>query len=171
MRANYEPGAIGKLFAGLTEHTFISELGMTDTRLIDYVTELLTRFVHRDAIYALKDPAERRLVDLAEMLMEAERSENRGEARREIFRHIGDFALFWTGVYPEALKQRSAQRDALLNYYEQGKKSYYIASTYSDTPKQAEQAPVLRRLSDDFELLAYGLGKVRSHWEEQRPQA
>jgi hypothetical protein len=171
MRATYEPGAIGKLFAGLTEYTFISELGMTDTRLIDYITELLTRFVHRDSIFALKDPTERRLVDLAEMLMEAERSENRGEARREIFRHIGDFALFWTGVYPEAIKRRSTQRDALLNYYEQGKKSYYIASTYSDTPTQAEQAPVLRRLSDDFELLAYGLGKVRSHWEEHRPQA
>ena len=26
-------------------------------------------------------------------------------ARREVHRHIGDFTLFWTGVYPEALRE------------------------------------------------------------------
>ena len=36
--------ALRKLFAGLTEHAFMAELGVTDTRLIDYVTELLARF-------------------------------------------------------------------------------------------------------------------------------
>lgn len=173
MRANYDPGSLERLFAGLTEHTFISELGLTDTRLVDYITGLLTRFVHRDAIFALRDQSAQRLMDLADMVEEAERSENRGDARREIFRHIGDFALFWTGVYPEALGARGARlrKDALVSYREQGKKSYFIASTYLDTPTQAEQAPVLRRLSDQFELCAFGLNKVRAHWEESAPSA
>jgi len=41
-----------KLFAGLTEHAFMAELGVTDTKLIDYVTELLARFVHSDGVFS-----------------------------------------------------------------------------------------------------------------------
>lgn len=153
-------------FAGLTEHTFISELGVADPGLIDYLTGMLTRFLHRDQIFALRGPQGRRLIELAEMMLEAERPAHKGEERREIFRHIGDFALFWTGVYPEALNavRRSLRKDALLDYCEQGKRSYYIASTYTDTPEQAQEAPVLRRLSEEFDLCVYGLRKVRSQW-------
>lgn len=154
------------LFAGLTEHTFFSEMGVTDTRLIDYLTQLLTRFVHRDAIFAIRGPQGRRLEELAAMMVEAERHEHRGSQRREIYRHMGDFSLFWTGVYPEALEtNRRVAADAMLNYFEMGKRSYHIASTYADTPRDAEESPILRRLSDDFELYALGLRKVRSHWE------
>lgn len=156
-----------RLFAGLTEQTFMAELGLTDTHLIDYISQLLTRFLHRDAIFAVHGPMGRRLEELAAMMAEAERAENQGSARREIYRHMGDFALFWTGVYPEALRTRTAaaSQDALVNYFETGKRSYFLASTYTDTPTQAEEAPVLRRLSDDFELCAYGLRRVRSCWE------
>ncbi len=45
----------------------------------------------------------------------------------------------------------------------QGKRSYLIASSYDDEPYQQE-APVLRRLSQDFELCAYGLSQVRREW-------
>ncbi|MFO0947520.1 MAG: hypothetical protein U1D30_16610 [Planctomycetota bacterium] len=171
MLANYDARALAKLFAGLTEYTFISELGLTDTQLVDYLSEMLTRFIHRDTIYAIKDASQRRLEEVAEMMVEAERPEHRGEKRREIFRHIGDFSLFWTGVYPEAINTRRNcfRKDSLISYFEQGKKSYFIASTYSDTQEHAEQAPVLRRLSDQFELCAHGLRLVRAHWEESQP--
>jgi hypothetical protein len=83
-----------------------------------------------------------------------------------VHRHIGDFTLFWTGLYPEALKRlRSALRkDHFIDYCEQGKRSYYIASTFEDDPYR-EEAPVLRRLSAQFELCAYGLGQVRREWD------
>ena len=42
-----------RLFAGLTEHAFLTSIGITDPRLIDYVTELLTRFTHFGAVYRL----------------------------------------------------------------------------------------------------------------------
>ena len=155
------------LFAGLTEQTFICELGVADTQLIDYLSSLLTRFVHRDAIFALKGPRGRQLKELADMMLEAEQPSHDSEERHEMFRHIGDFALFWSGMYPEALGKGPAwaKKDALISYTHEGKRCYYMASTYSDTPSQAEQAPVLRRLSDDFEMWAYGLSKVRRHWE------
>jgi hypothetical protein len=92
-----------------------------------------------------------------------------GRTRREVHRHIGDFTLFWTGVYPEALNrlQSVMTKDHFIDYCEQGKRAYYIASTFADDPYR-DEAPVLRRLSDEFELCAYGLSQVRREWERQR---
>lgn len=159
-----------RMFAGLTEQTFMVELGVADTRLVGYLSDLLTRFVHRDAIFAVQGPGGRRLAELAAMLVEAERPGADRDRRREIFRHMGDFALFWTGVYPEALLSAGKRRiDAVVTYQEQGKRCYYIASTYADTPTYAAEAPTLRRLSEEFELCAKGLQRVRRHLDERSP--
>jgi hypothetical protein len=157
-----------RLFAGLTEQTFISTLGLADPRLIDYLSELLSRFIHIDALYRLRDARGRRLEEVAEMMIEAEAMPAEGRTRREVHRHIGDFTLFWTGVYPEALNRLRSilSKDHFINYCEQGKRSYYIASTFADEPYR-EQAPVLRRLSQEFELFAYGLNQVRREWERK----
>ena len=157
-----------RLFAGLTEQTFQSTLGVADPRLTDYLSELLSRFVHIDAVYRLAGTNGRRLEDVAGMMIEAEELPPEGRTRREVHRHIGDFTLFWTGVYPEALDRlRALTKDRFIDYTARGKRSYYIASTFEDDP-YAEEAPVLRRLSREFELCAYGLNQVRREWERNR---
>jgi hypothetical protein len=160
-----------RLFAGLTEQTFLQRLGVGDPRLIDYLAVLLSRFIHMDAIYRLRDAQGKRLEQVADMMLEAE-ALPAGRTRREFHRHIGDFTLFWTGVYPEAIGRfRSVlNKDHFIDYCEQGKRSYYIASTFDDDPYR-EEAPVLRRLADEFELCAYGLGQVRREWERTQPLA
>ncbi len=158
-----------RLFSGLTEQTFIQTLGLADPPLTDYLSELLSRFVSTDVIFRLRDASGKRLEEVAALLMEAEAMPAEGRTRREYHRHIGDFTLFWTGVYPEMLKKlRSALlRDSFIDYCEQGKRSYYIASTFEDEPYR-DQAAVLRRLSEGFELVAYGLTQVRREWERLR---
>ena len=105
-----------RLFAGYTEQTFINMLGVGDPRLIDYLSELLARFVHLDAVYRLRNTQGRRLEEVAEMMIEAEAMPAEGRTRREVHRHIGDFTLFWTGVYPEALRRlRSALSLSLIH--------------------------------------------------------
>jgi len=159
-----------RLFAGLAEQTFLETLGIGDPQLIDYLSALLSRFIHLDTVYRLRNAQGRRLEEVADMLLEAESLPPAGRTRREVYRHIGDFTLFWTGVYPEALKRlRSVLvKDHFIDYCEQGKRSYYIASTFAEEPYR-EEAPVLRRLSDEFELCAYGLKQVRREWERTRP--
>lgn len=161
-----------RLFAGLAEQTFLTNLGIGDPPLIDYLALLLSRFVHVDAIWRLRDVQGRQLEEVADMMLEAESFPPAGRTRREVFRHIGDFTLFWTGLYPEAVnRMRSAlKKDHFIDYTEQGKRSYYIASTYEEEPYR-EEAPVLRRLSDEFELFAYGLNQVRREWERAQPNA
>lgn len=157
-----------RYFTGVTEQTFMSDLGVADPQLIDYLSELLSRFIHVDAIYKLRSGAGQRLEEVAEMLMEVEAVPPEGRTSREMHRHIGDFTLFWTGVYPEVLhRQRSpVAKDHFIDYCEQGKRSYYIASTFEDEPYK-EESPVLRRLSERFELCAFGLTKVRHEWERK----
>jgi hypothetical protein len=158
------------MFAGLTEQTFLRTLGIGDPDLIDYLSALLSRFIHMDTIYRLRNARGKRLEEVVDMMLEAEALPPQGRTCREVHRHIGDFTLFWTGVYPEALRRwRSAMtRDHFIDYCEQGKRSYYIASTFKDDPYR-EEAPVLRRLSTEFELCAYGLSQVRSEWERSQP--
>jgi hypothetical protein len=155
-----------RMFAGMTEHAFITTLGVTDTHLIDYLSELLSRFLHVDDIYRLRDSAGRPITEVVDMLMDARSLPKQGRTTREVYRHIGDFALFWTGVYPEQLgQQRSAPRkDWFIDYCAQGKRSYYLASTYEEDGLR-DESRVLRRLSEDFELCAYGLTQVRREWE------
>jgi hypothetical protein len=156
-----EAHPLHRLFRGLTEHAFLDELGIGDPKLVGYVAALLVRFVPMDEVFALRDGQGRRLRELTAMLAEAE-SAHDSERRRECHRHVGDFALFWTGVFPEALQGRAARQsaEALVDYRQQGKRSYYLASTYA-----SDDAPVLRRLSAEFELCALGLARVRREWE------
>jgi len=161
-----------RLFAGLTEQTFIDTLGLGDPPLIDYLSELLSRFIHMDDIFRLKSAQGKRLEEVVEMVIEAEALPAQGRTRREFHRHVGDFTLFWTGVYPEALQRLKSvlSKDHFIDYCEQGKRSYYIASTFEEEHYRVE-APVLRRLSKEFELCAFGLNRVRQEWERLYPRS
>ena len=156
--------ALKRLFAATTEHTFQVDYGVADPPLIDYLSDLLVRFSRLEMIFKIRDIIGQRLEAVADMLMEAEHLT--AKPKREIHRHIGDFTLFWVGVYPENLKRLRApdNKDALLDYVQQGKRSYWIASTYDEGPYR-EEAPVLRRLSDQFDLCTNGLHAVRKEWE------
>jgi hypothetical protein len=160
-----------RMFAGITEHAFLTTLGVADPPLIDYLSLLLSRFVHADAVYRLRDAEGKRLDELTGMVVEAEKLPAEGRTRREYHRHIGDFALFWSGVFPEAVNrmQTAPVKDHRVNFTALGKRSYYIASTFEGEVFQNE-APVLRRLSEQFELCAYGLREVRREWEELAQQ-
>ena len=155
-------------FSGIAEYAFETRLGIADPPLVDYLAEMLARFVRYDALYSIRHPTGRRLAEVAEMIVEAEGRV--GDARREVHRHIGDFTLFWAGVYPEALAhlQSAAKRDHFIDYCSQGKRAYYIASTIRTKPDDAESS-VLERLSHEFEMCAYGLNEVRREWERREP--
>ena len=156
-----------RLFAGLAEDAFLTTLGIADPPLIDYVSELLTRFVHFDAVNRLRDPHGRPLTEVAEMVMEAEDIPPEGRTKREYHRHIGDYALFWTGLYPEAVQRQQSgwTRDSFVSYTTQGKRSYLIAGSFEGDPYREESA-VLKRLGSEFELCAVGLNRVRKELDE-----
>lgn len=159
---------IRELFSTVVERSFQRHLGFSEPEMTRYLSNVLVDFTHRDHIFRLRDGRGRRLEEVAEMLVEGDVSLNATsfDREREVHKHIGDFTLFWTGVYPEMLRFfRAAHRtDHLIDYVEQGRKSYQIASTFQHEP-YTDEAPVLRRLSDQFETCMVGLHLVRKELE------
>ena len=163
---NFAPdGTLGRFFAGLCENVFEGEIGIADPPLIDYLTDLMLRFIRFDTVQRVRDTFGRPVGEVADMLSEAEKRV--GLAKRDVHRHIGDVTLFWTGVFPEALPRlRDVKRkDFLVDYCSQGKRAYSIAADIKTDRKEDAPAEVLKRLSDQFELCAFGLGEVRREWE------
>ncbi len=152
-----------KMFAGVTENTFFVSLGVADPQVVDYLSDLLVRFLHFDAVYRLKDIGGRPLTELAEMLLKAEEVPPEGRTKAEILRHVGDFTLFWTGLFPNEVQrlQTGFAKDAFVSYTQQGKLSYLAAARIFDPSGTDEHHTVLLKLSTQFELCAVGLTNVR----------
>lgn len=153
-----------ELFSALVEQAWRCDAALAEPPLPEYVANLLVRFTHRDELFCIRNAEGRPLEQVGEMLLEGDITLNATsfEREREVHKHIGDVTLFWTGVYPEMLRQlRHATRpDHLVEYVEQGRRSYRIASTF-DYGRFADEAPVLRRLSESFERCVWGLHEVR----------
>ena len=164
MTGRQPSAALRDLFSGSTENTFQVHLGVADPPLIDYVSELLVRFLRQDSVYKVRNAKGKPVQSVFEMLGEAGR--RMGQAKREVHRHIGDFALFWAGLYPESLRGKPPEGDEVFHQYcMHGKRSYRIASTIDPSDENAPSGDVLERLSAEFELCAYGLHEVRREFE------
>jgi len=155
--------SIHRYFAGLAENTFHSQLGVVDPPLIDYLTCLLIRSIRNDMVHRVRGVTGRPLMTIQEMVNEA--ASRLGEARRDLHRHIGDFTLFWAGIYPESLRGSDADSSGQFETYcSYGKRSYRIASAI-ESETDNPPAEVLERLSDRYDLCCYGLREVRRQWE------
>ncbi|MCA9253604.1 MAG: hypothetical protein R3E58_05895 [Phycisphaerae bacterium] len=160
-----------RLFTGLVEHAFQTELGICDPALADYVSDLLIDFVRIDEMVIAREAVGKPVTEIAEMIANFESDRMAVDATRDpyVHRRIGDYTLFWTGVYPEGVgRSRSATwSDRVSEYVSFGKRSYAIASEL--TPPDVDPPPrLLRRLSEDFETCACGLGIVRHNLDHQR---
>ena len=157
--------AIERFFSGLSECVFHSKLGVADVQMVDYLSDLLLRFVRVDSLHRVRRANGKPATDVYEMLGEAEK--RIGLARREIHRHIGDVTLFWSGMYPESLRRvrRSDANDGFLDYCAHGKRAYAIAAEI-EGGRDRPSCDLLHTLSDQFELCAYGLREIRREWEE-----
>lgn len=169
MAAESQPkrSALDRFLSGLSEYIFQTKLGVVDVQLVEYVSELMLRFTRVDALQRVRRDDGRPATEVFQLMCEAER--RIGTARREVHQHIGDVTLFRSGMFPESVRGRGKDSpDQLLDYFHQGKRSYKIASTI-----QAEEdrppCDLLDRLSDQFELCAYGLREIRRAWEESDP--
>ena len=158
-------------FAGVSEHVFQTRLGVVDPPLIDYITELLVRFVRSDHFHRVLRHRGSELHDISRMLWEADQQEQ--QDRREVHRQIGDMALFWTGLFPESLEansEQASQADRFGAYCSQGKRAYLIASQLEMTDQKSASNEVLQRLADQFEVCAMGLKTIRQQWKEPAGQ-
>lgn len=162
-----------RLFAGLVEDAFCVQVGVCDPVLNDYLADLLVAFTHVDRLNAIRQAAGKQLDRIASILavMSDERPKSETDRDRSMYRQIGDYTLFWAGVYPEQLKRVAREPgDLLLSYVSQGKRSYAIVSELA-SENDAPPSSLFKHLSDDFESCMHGLGLVRRNLEKTPPHS
>ncbi len=155
-----------QLFAGVVEQAFFSDVGICDVKVTNYLTQLLTEFIHIDDVFRLRGVNGQTIREVSEMRMAAQVGPDVSDTVRQrlVNRYIGDFTLFWTGVYPEQLRPRVSGADRLDEYLREGKRSYGIAGEI-DVPALEPPCELLRQLSTHFEHCVHGLHLVRESWD------
>lgn len=149
-----DPDDLARFFRGLTENAFHGQLGVVDPPLVEYVATLLVRFIRSDGlrVFPCRSPADRdRLTELLD-------DGPPPAAAVDEYRRIGDATLFWSGVYPEALR-----RFQPLDYRAVGRRAYWVASTL-EPEEAADERLLLERLSSEYDVCVAGLAEVRRAW-------
>lgn len=128
-----------------------------------YLARLLTAFLHTDRIFAVRDAEGRQIASVTDMVAEGDLRANADsfEREREVHKHIGDFILFWQGVYPEYLRQVRILdgRDLICDYPRQARESYRVVSQFAMPPFE-DEARTCAKLSEGFDDYAFCLSDV-----------
>lgn len=152
-----------QLFQEVVTGCYASD-GIQDPELTSYVGNLLTEFTAADSLYRIRDAEGRPVKEIQEMISAADPVFGAAasfDEEREVRRHIGDYALFATGMYPETMQLwRHSGESSFLEMVRTGKESYYIVSRF-DLFEYQKEAPLFARLSDEFERCMHGLTRVR----------
>ena len=165
--------SLRKFFEDFVWRHFFDDLRLEEPGVARYVTDLLADFAHTDSLYRIRNALGRRLEDVGEMLIESNPMLEASSFDRErvVRKHIGDYTLFMMGLFPESVARirqtRQPRLDAFIDYVQAGKESYAIVSSF-DQFEYRDEAPLFRRLSENFELCVLGLNLVKQDLEELR---
>jgi hypothetical protein len=158
------------LFRELVRQHLFRGMQSADSDVADYVSGLLTDFLQVDNLYRIRNARGRCLDEVAEMLVESNPllDASSFDREREVRKHIGDFTLFFTGLFPEAVaslpRLRPLSRDNFVDYVAAGKESYAVVAAFN-LCEYRDQAALFRRLSDRFEQCVFGLNQVKHELE------
>jgi hypothetical protein len=168
-----ESHPLQKLFAELVGRHYAEEIGLRDPQVVAYVAHLLTEFCEADQLFKVCNAADRPLSDVGEMLLESDPVFGPApsfDRERQVRKHIGDYTLFFTGMFPESINRFRLHRNRLDNFVDwmkAGKESYYIVSKF-EFFEYSKVAPLFAKLSDRFEQCVYGLNQVKNELQEMQ---
>ncbi|HXZ78603.1 MAG TPA: hypothetical protein VEG30_01655 [Terriglobales bacterium] len=166
-----------EFFLDLVDRHYSSQLELRDQEIKDYVANILAEFCELEQLHKIRNTYNRPLDDVGEMLLESDPIYGPApsfDRERQVRKHIGDYTLFFAGMFPESINHWRLRRQRLegfIDLMKAGKESYYIVSKF-DCFEYAKVAPLFRRLSENFEQCVFGLNMVKNELVElQHPIA
>ncbi|MGA7339027.1 MAG: hypothetical protein WBE72_11825 [Terracidiphilus sp.] len=172
MQAQSHP--LEPFFQQAVRNSYEGKLGLNDPDVTGYVARLLCEFSEADNLYRVRDEMGRPIAELEEMLNASDPIHGTApsfDAERALRKHIGDYALFVAGMYPEATGSNRRLRrhyPSLEELIQAGKESYFIVSQFN-LFEYEQEAPLFARLSDRFERCILGLTLVREELGPRKP--
>lgn len=163
------------LFDELVSRNFEESLHLSDREIILYVANLLTEFSRAEKLYSIRNAQGKALEDVGEMLLESNPlfEASSFDREREVRKHIGDFTLFFVGLFPEAVNRwrlRRQRLDSLIDYVRAGKESYFIVSEFN-LFEYKDSAPFFKKMADQFESCVFGLNLVKRNLAEMQQES
>lgn len=161
-------------FQQAVRNIYEGKLGLNDPDVTAYVARLLCDFSESDKLYLVRDEGGQPIERLREMINASDPVHGTApsfDAERALRKHIGDYALFVAGMYPEATGTGNRHRryqPSLGELIQAGKESYFIVSQFN-LFEYEQEAPLFARLSDRFERCILGLTLVREEIGPRKP--
>jgi len=168
-----ESHPLRQLFLELVGRHYAEQIGIRDPQVVNYVAHLLAEFCDVEQLFKIRDLSGRPLTDVGEMLMESDPVFGPApsfDRERQMRKHIGDYTLFFTGMFPESINHLRLRRDRVENFVDwmkAGKESYFIVSKFEHF-EYAKVAPLFANLSRNFEECVYGLNQVKNDLQEMQ---
>jgi hypothetical protein len=168
-----EAHPLEQLFVELVGRHYAEQIGIRDPQIVAYVAHLLTEFCDVEQLFKIRDAAGRNLTDVGEMLAESDPVFGPApsfDREREVRKHIGDYTLFFTGMFPESVNHFRLRRnrvESFVDWMKAGKESYYIVSKF-EFFEYTKVAPLFATLSQNFERCVYGLNLVKNDLQEMQ---
>jgi hypothetical protein len=160
-----ESHPLQQLFVEMVGRHYAEEIGLRDPQIVNYVAHLMADFCEVGQLFKVHNVAGKPLSDVGEMLTESDPVYGPApsfDRERQVRKHIGDYTLFFTGMFPESINHFRLRRNRLENFVDwmkAGKESYY---------EYAKVAPLFANLSAHFEQCVFGLNRVKNELQEMQ---
>ena len=168
-----ETHPLRELFVELVGRHYAQEIGIRDPQLVAYVAHLLTEFCDAEQLFKIRSVTGKPLSDVGELLLESDPVYGPApsfDRERQVRKHIGDYTLFFAGMFPESINHFRLRKDRVENFVDwvkAGKESYYVVSKF-EYFEYAKVAPLFASLSRNFEACVYGLNQVKNDLSEMQ---
>ena len=147
------------LFSYVIVRHALRSVGEEDRVLADYVSSILLHFGLRERATRVSDSDDEQYDTLAELLDAAESA----DAQRAFLvrAHLGNYALWLSGMFPEHIAARHYRRGAPdIDYYEEmGRRGYALAAGHRLASEHG-LAPLYEAAAERFPLLRIALNRV-----------
>lgn len=164
-------GSLRNFLGELVWRHFFEDVRLEEPQVATYVAAVLADFARTENLCRIRNAQGKHLEDVGDMLVESNPllEATSFDREREVRKHVGDYTLFMTGLFPESvarIQQRLRPRlDAFVDFVQAGKESYAIVSSFNQS-EYRDEAPLFRRLSENFGLCVVGLNLVKQDLEE-----
>jgi hypothetical protein len=168
-----ESHPLQQFFIELVGRHYAEEIGIRDPQIVNYVAHLLADFCDVEQMFKIRTAAGKTLTDVGEMLVESNPVFGPApsfDRERQVRKHIGDYSLFFAGMFPESINHYRLRRDRVENvvdWVKAGKESYFIVSKF-EFFEYTKVAPLFATLSNRFEQCVYGLNQVKNELAEMQ---
>jgi hypothetical protein len=168
-----ESHPLQRLFVDLVGRHYAEEVGIRDPQVVNYVSQLLAEFCDAEQLFKIRNATNQPISDVGEMLIESNPVFGTApsfDRERQVRKHIGDYTLFFAGMFPESINHFRLRRDRVegfVDWMKAGKESYFIVSKFEHF-EYAKVAPLFANLSRNFEQCVYGLNRVKNDLEEMQ---